>query len=154
MHKIKILMFMITLVLPDGNFFGNEHEMTLKIEGLEKPKRKRGRPKKVKIDTELSEAEQLPETSVLAETQREQEAEDNELDEHGRKRRRRKVPQRFMEAVQGKELDRILREEGAIDGNESDDITIDEEQFPGAMELKVEMQGDGNEEIAGGKIFI
>lgn len=120
--------------------------MTLKIKGLDKPKRKRGRPKKVKPDTEVEQVEQIPETTE-SEFMKEQE-EESECDENGRKRRRRKVPQRFMEAVQGKELDRILREEGAIDGNESDDADDEE---PNMADNKNELKGDGGEEVAGGK---
>ncbi|KAK6622967.1 hypothetical protein RUM43_008819 [Polyplax serrata] len=131
-------------ILPDGTFFGDEHEMTLKIRGLDKPKRKRGRPKKVKPDTEVEQVEQVPETTE-SEFMKEQE-EESECDENGRKRRRRKVPQRFMEAVQGKELDRILREEGAIDGNESDDADDEE---PNMADNKNELKGDGGEEVAG-----
>lgn len=124
--------------------------MTLKIEGLEKPKRKRGRPKKIKDKLECPEAEQ---TSETVEPEVKKEEEEDEIDENGRKRRRRKVPQRFMEAVQGKELDRILREEGAIDANDTDDAATDEEPFPGSGEIR-NQQSDGNEEIAGGKVLI
>ena len=130
------------LVLPDGNFFGEEHEMTLRIEGLEKPKRKRGRPKKEKKDLEQSEPDQQ---EMVEEAIQEDES---EYDENGRKRRRRKVPQRFMEAVQGKELDRILREEGAIDENESDDLVLDEDPN---IEVKDEVQIEAPEEIGGGE---
>lgn len=122
--------------------------MTLRIEGLEKPKRKRGRPKKEKKEQEpleLEQNEQVEESKGILE-------DDNEYDEHGRKRRRRKVPQRFMEAVQGKELDRILREEGAIDGNESDDLVLDED--PANIEIKNEMHIETPEEIGGGTSLI
>lgn len=131
--------------MPDGTFFGEEHEMSLKIRGLDKPKRKRGRPKKVKNETETEQTEQVSE-SPDADLAKEQE-EESEYDENGRKRRRRKVPQRFMEAVQGKELDRILREEGAIDGNESDEI---EDEEPNTTENITDLKGDVGEEVAGG----
>lgn len=58
----------------------------------------------------------------------------------GRRRRRRKPPQRFMEAVAGKELDRMLREEGAIDGFESDDSVLDE-HVP-IVEVRIEESAD------------
>lgn len=122
--------------------------MSLRLKGLEKPKRKRGRPKKVKNDTE-SEPQELISSSIKNECLKEQE-EESEYDENGRKRRRRKVPVRFMEAVQGKELDRILREEGAIDGNESDEAP-DEEQT--TSKSKNDVKEEIGEEAPGGTLI-
>lgn len=34
-------------VMPDGSMYAAEHEMSLQMEGLTKPRRKRGRPPKV-----------------------------------------------------------------------------------------------------------
>lgn len=42
----------MTLVMPDGSLYAAEHEMSLQMEGLTKPKRKRGRPPKVHTETE------------------------------------------------------------------------------------------------------
>lgn len=79
--------------MPDGSLYSAEHELSLKVEGLEKPRRKRGRPPK------------LPPSAVDNEDKQElpcqPEDEDIEIvDSDGRKRRRRKVPTRFLEAVQ------------------------------------------------------
>lgn len=37
----------VALVMPDGSLYAAEHEMSLQMEGLTKPRRKRGRPPKV-----------------------------------------------------------------------------------------------------------
>lgn len=37
----------VILVMPDGSMYAAEHEMSLQMEGLTKPRRKRGRPPKV-----------------------------------------------------------------------------------------------------------
>lgn len=42
----------VILVLPDGSMYAAEHEMSLQMEGLTKPRRKRGRPPKVQAETE------------------------------------------------------------------------------------------------------
>lgn len=46
MYKIVIL------VMPDGSMYAAEHEMSLQMEGLTKPRRKRGRPPKVQAEVE------------------------------------------------------------------------------------------------------
>lgn len=76
--------------MPDGSLYAPEHEMTLKVEGLEKPRRKRGRPPKPPPGTVIEEMKE----------EQEPEPEEEEEDADGRKRRRRKVPSRFKEAVQ------------------------------------------------------
>lgn len=137
------LLIWIFPVMPDGTLYAPEHEMSLKIEGLEKPKRKRGRPPKPPPGNEPSKEELRKEEDV---TIVEEDMEDD-IDGDGRKRRRRKVPFRFREAVQviknictikydilylvywwikGKELERIFREEGVIDeeeGSEEDELS-------------------------------
>ncbi|XP_034231534.1 zinc finger protein 835-like [Thrips palmi] len=116
----------ILIHLPGGTIFTAGHSLSLKMEGLEKPKRKRGRPPKQRPDPE-----QMPavEASSIAEKDNEQMLnesmeqddmdDDGEEEGEGRRRRKKKIPRRFMEAVQGKELERIFREEGVID--EDDD---------------------------------
>lgn len=42
----------VILVMPDGSMYAAEHEMSLQMEGLTKPRRKRGRPPKVQTETE------------------------------------------------------------------------------------------------------
>ncbi|GLV38931.1 crooked legs [Carabus blaptoides fortunei] len=124
----------IIQVLPDGSLYAPEHEMTLKVEGLEKPRRKRGRPPKPPPGTVIEE---------LKEDQ-EPEPEEEEEDADGRKRRRRKVPSRFKEAVQGKELERIFREEGVIDEEDESD-----EEEPGDERSVEPLMPDTGDEIIG-----
>ena len=37
----------ISTVMPDGSMYASDHEIRLQMEGLEKPRRKRGRPPKM-----------------------------------------------------------------------------------------------------------
>ncbi|XP_046401718.1 zinc finger protein 264-like [Ischnura elegans] len=117
-----------------GGMFVSEHELALKMEGLERPRRKRGRPPKPKPPPEEILAKETaaqgegeeggegnggdgnPDSPAQAEEEMEEDAD-------GRRRRRRKVPQRFKEAVQGKELERIFKEEGVID---EDEVEVEE----------------------------
>ncbi|XP_063376596.1 zinc finger protein Xfin-like [Cydia fagiglandana] len=90
-----------------------EHPIALQVAGLEKPKRKRGRPpKKPKSPEELAQE--------AAARQQVEEAKVSQKEEELQGKRRRKTPTRFKEAVQGKELERIFKEEGVTDGDESD----------------------------------
>ncbi|PNF36325.1 hypothetical protein B7P43_G00537 [Cryptotermes secundus] len=109
-------------ILADGTLFPADHEMALKMEGLERPRRKRGRPPKRQVEsTEEKEVEKESESPEAS-----QDPEEMEEDADGRRRRKRKVPQRFREAVQGKELERIFREEGVIDEDEPEEEEEDE----------------------------
>nr|CAD7434760.1 unnamed protein product [Timema monikensis] len=142
-------------ILEDGTLYAPDHKMTLQMEGLEKPRRKRGRPPKRPPDPEEDKVKELEEP---LENQPEEEMEE---DADGRKRRRIKVPQRptasqkelealwiepgtsgyeasksdhyttkavgFKEAVQGKELDRIFKEEGLINEDEEEEGVEEEE---------------------------
>ncbi|KAK3908891.1 Zinc finger protein 287 [Frankliniella fusca] len=111
-----------------GTLFTAEHSLSLKMEGLEKPKRKRGRPPKLRPDPEQTVSPTEATTSTDKETEQtlnesmEQDdgEEDGEDEGEGRRRRRKKIPRRFMEAVQGKELERMFREEGVIDEDDDD----------------------------------
>ncbi|XP_045763119.1 zinc finger and SCAN domain-containing protein 2-like [Maniola jurtina] len=94
-----------------------EHPASLQVAGLEKPKRKRGRPpKKPKTPEELAQ-EAVAKIQQTSATIPNVERKDDE-DVSGK--RRRKAPTRFKEAVQGKELERIFLEVGVIDGSESE----------------------------------
>ncbi|XP_052758670.1 zinc finger protein 835-like isoform X2 [Galleria mellonella] len=111
-----------------------EHPIALQIAGLEKPKRKRGRPpKKPKSTEELPEEEPV----VLQNL----DSANNSKEEPTPGKRRRKTPTRFKEAVQGKELERIFIEEGVIDGEESEnDIKPDidpEQKIPESKEPEI-----------------
>jgi len=39
--------------MPDGSLYTAEHEMSLQMEGLTKPRRKRGRPPKLHTEVEV-----------------------------------------------------------------------------------------------------
>lgn len=79
------------LVMPDGSLYSPDHDLALKVEGLEKPRRKRGRPPKPPPNEENDDKQ--------VETEQNDEEESDLLDD-GRKRRRRKVPPRLLETVQ------------------------------------------------------
>lgn len=65
--------------------------MALKMEGLERPRRKRGRPPKRHVEsTEEKEVEKESEALEAS-----QDPEEMEEDADGRRRRKRKVPQRY-----------------------------------------------------------
>ncbi|KAK7790121.1 hypothetical protein R5R35_006488 [Gryllus longicercus] len=129
-------------IMADGSLYSTDHEMTLKMEGLDKPRRKRGRPKKVP----QPEPEQPPLPAEEPEPSKDEELPpDDELDEDAdkRRRRKRKAPIRYLEAVRGKELERMFREEGVIDDDEPDDGEDDE------VEEKVADEQDVGEEVIG-----
>jgi hypothetical protein len=43
----------IISVMPDGSLYTADHEMSLQMEGLTKPRRKRGRPPKLHTEAEV-----------------------------------------------------------------------------------------------------
>ncbi|CAH1183730.1 unnamed protein product [Phaedon cochleariae] len=96
-------------ILSDGPLFPPEHELALRAEGLERPKKKRGRPSKSQV-TELDKTdveEPSPQDIVL---------EENEFEEDDRpKKRKIKAPVKFEGIVQGDELENILKKEGVLD---------------------------------------
>ncbi|XP_075213479.1 uncharacterized protein LOC142319743 isoform X2 [Lycorma delicatula] len=126
------------------SIYSEEHHLSLKVEGLEKPRRKRGRPRKrVEIENNAEgENEQEGEFEPDDADNPKSPASDvgHDTDNEGRKRRRRKVPVRYKEAVQGKELERIFREEGVIDEDEEkevEDVTTSEKPKIAEMEQEV-----------------
>ncbi|CAL1689498.1 unnamed protein product [Lasius platythorax] len=133
----------IIKIMPDGSMYAAEHEMSLQMEGLTKPRRKRGRPPKVQAETESLTKENVEAVSQGEEDKQEEEIE--EVDGDGRRRRKRKVPKRFMEAVQGKELERIFKEEGVIDEEDDDDF----EMLDDSEDLLNTSIQDGQEEVIG-----
>lgn len=53
LYNLNNIMYeIVILVLPDGSMYAAEHEMSLQMEGLTKPRRKRGRPPKVQAEAE------------------------------------------------------------------------------------------------------
>ncbi|XP_014369014.2 zinc finger protein 91 [Papilio machaon] len=124
-----------------------EHPISLQVAGLEKPKRKRGRPPKTqKSPEELAEKDALKE-------QEKSKNEGNDSDGTAGKRRR-KTPTRFKEVVQGKELERIFKEEGMTDGEDSDsEKKVSVEQSPTVPETK-EPQVIGHLEQSGELVVV
>lgn len=98
--------------------FPSDHEIVLKTEtNLDKPKRKRGRPPKP--SPEVLEALWKEQSAAFELAKKETElkiiSDDDDGGEFRKKRRRIKIPSRFQEAVQGKELERIYVEKGVIE---------------------------------------
>lgn len=81
------------VVFSDGPLFPPDHELSLRTSGLEKPKRKRGRPPKQVTEEQL-------ETEVKIEPETTLQEEENEIDSDGRKRRKIKAPSRYQGIVQ------------------------------------------------------
>ncbi|XP_018321929.1 zinc finger protein 391 [Agrilus planipennis] len=102
-------------VLSNGSLYPPEHSLSVLAAGSEKPKRRRGRPPKT-ITTECNENEPQKETKVKPESE-----DEPETDNDGRRKRKIKVPTRFQEVVQGKELERIFLEEGVIGEDSTSD---------------------------------
>ncbi|XP_049774994.1 zinc finger protein 599-like [Schistocerca cancellata] len=105
-----------------GALFRAEHEISLKMEGLDRPRPKKGRPKK--SEAKAKEKEIVKEKSP----EPEEESKDDEGDLDGRRRRKRKVPKRFTEVIRGKELERMFREEGVIDEDDQDEGSEESEE--------------------------
>lgn len=99
--------------------FPSDHEIVLKTEtNSDKPKRKRGRPPKP--PPEVLEALWKEQLAAFELAKKETELKEISDDDDGtgefrKKRRRIKIPSRFQEAVQGKELERIYVEKGVIE---------------------------------------
>lgn len=74
--------------------FPPDHELSLRIEGVEKPRKKRGRPPKPSGEDQKGIVE------IAEQKKEQQEEEEDELDAEGRRKRRIKVPARLLEAVQ------------------------------------------------------
>ncbi|XP_066593570.1 uncharacterized protein [Prorops nasuta] len=134
----------IIRIMPDGSMYAAEHEMSLQMEGLEKPRRKRGRPPKVHSETDSKIIGKEDSNETVSQGEDDKQDDDEELDGDGRRRRKRKVPKRFMEAVQGKELERIFKEEGVID--EEDDELNNTEDTEEHINVSTP---DGQEEVIG-----
>ncbi|XP_022120186.2 zinc finger protein 37 isoform X3 [Pieris rapae] len=112
-----------------------EHPISLQMAGLDKPKRKRGRPsKKLKTPEEL--AQEAVAAVAAKEEEARQQAQRAQEESHGK--RRRKMPTRLKGAVQGRELEKIFIEEGVIDRAECDPdaAATEEDGAPTEPEVK------------------
>lgn len=82
-----------------GSMFHPDDPLVLRAEGLEKPRKKRGRPKKAQSEPDISTDNSTSNTGyseiapVDSETKRD-DKHDKDEDPDGRRRRKRKVPQR------------------------------------------------------------
>ncbi|KAL1490611.1 hypothetical protein ABEB36_013273 [Hypothenemus hampei] len=108
-------------VYSDGPLFSQDHQLTLKAQGLEKPKRKRGRPPKL----ERVLVDQIPEETKDSEpvVSDPLSLDENNSTEQTTLKTKRKIrpPARYEGLVQGKELVKILKKEGVID-EETDNL--------------------------------
>lgn len=93
------------------NLYAEDDPITLKTEGLEKPRKKRGRPRKADVEVSLEEKPVAEEPEP-------------EIDADGKVKRRRRLPQRFMESVAGNDLDKVFREHGVIEDDEKERVNI------------------------------
>lgn len=82
-----------------GSMFHPDDPLVLRAEGLEKPRKKRGRPKKAQSEPDISTDNSTSNTGYSeiapadSETKRD-DKHDKDEDPDGRRRRKRKVPQR------------------------------------------------------------
>nr|XP_023022034.1 zinc finger protein 271-like [Leptinotarsa decemlineata] len=130
-----------------GPLFPPEHELSLKADGLERPKRKRGRPPKQIVEQNNADEKQDEKDEGDVETAQEEE----DIGEDGRKRRKIKAPSRFAGEVQGKELEKILKEEGVLDDeNFTDGTDLD----PSVEETVIGRTENGSGKDLGEPIFI
>ncbi|XP_059483310.1 zinc finger protein 62 homolog isoform X2 [Neocloeon triangulifer] len=101
---------MITVPNEKEALYPDDDPMSLQAEGLEKPRKKRGRPRKQEEVAQEPAPPPRPEEPEV------------EVDADGRVKRRRKVPQRYLESVAGPEMDRIFKEHGVIDEDEKEKL--------------------------------
>ncbi|XP_055694741.1 zinc finger protein 568-like [Lutzomyia longipalpis] len=105
----------------ETGLFPSSHTLSLQVQGVEKPRKKRGRPPKPPQD--VLEAQRLrAEAEYLAEQRRKEAQELKEQEEsNGRRKRRVKIPERFRSVVQGKELEKVYVAQGVIDKTDISD---------------------------------
>lgn len=112
--------------LPEQPLYTSDHELAYKLEGLNKPKKKRGRPPRP--SPEVLEAQRQEQALALEKMKKETSAEE-EYDENSGLRRKRRVkkPTRYQESLQGKELERVFAEKGVIDSHGFDEDFYEED---------------------------
>ena len=76
--------------------YAADHDMSLQMEGLSKPRRKRGRPPKTLVELENKQLKLEDIGDIASQVDEEEKLEDegDEVDGDGRRRRKRKVPKR------------------------------------------------------------
>ncbi|XP_045469998.1 zinc finger protein 37 homolog isoform X2 [Harmonia axyridis] len=120
--------------LTDGPLYTADHEILANMNILKKEKKKRGRPRKQLIDKK----EEIINSLKNEEDGLKTDNSNNECLDDGK--RQRKVPARFSETVQGKELDDILRKEG-----------IEEEEIGSETSVKLDTEVIGRVENQNGE---
>ncbi|XP_066156048.1 zinc finger protein 879-like isoform X1 [Euwallacea fornicatus] len=110
----------IIQIYTDGPLFSEDHPLHLKVAGSDKPKRRKGRPrkesvKKVENDESPHEKEKAISSCIVPEKV---DPMPTEKSPAGRLRRNVKPPARFAGVVQGKELTQILKNQGVIENAE------------------------------------
>ena len=82
--------------MPNGSMYAADHDMSLQMEGLSKPRRKRGRPPKTLVELENKQLKLEDIGDIASQVDEEEKLEDegDEVDGDGRRRRKRKVPKR------------------------------------------------------------
>ncbi|XP_059609022.1 zinc finger protein ZFP2-like [Phlebotomus argentipes] len=121
--------------------FPTNHTLSLKAMGVEKPRKKRGRPPKP--SPEVLEAQRLRAEEELLAKQRQEAQEREEQGEDGRRKRKIRAPARFQGVVQGKELEKVYVAEGVIDKTGVSDT----EESAQIIENATEEDGRGSQVI-------
>ncbi|KAH1013554.1 hypothetical protein HUJ04_002533 [Dendroctonus ponderosae] len=106
-------------IYSDGPLFLPDHQLVLRAEGLDKPKRKRGRPPKAAV------AESTPTEPPIEELDDSMKQEVPEENTSLPRKRKIRPPARYAGVVHGKELVNILKKEGIVD-DETDNFEQDE----------------------------
>ncbi|KAK9872931.1 hypothetical protein WA026_020282 [Henosepilachna vigintioctopunctata] len=119
----------------DGPLFSTDHEIMKNIQNLTKVKKKRGRPKKQPSDKELMENVTEQENKEVKDQENNSCNTDDVVSDG---KRRRKIPARFFETIQGKELDDMLRKEGIEEeiNMEQSELRIKEAEIIGRIECQ------------------
>ncbi|CAH1369186.1 zinc finger protein 271-like [Tenebrio molitor] len=143
-------------IFSQGPLFPPDHELSLKAEGLTKPRRKRGRPPK---PPQTTNKEDEASTSYDKETEKNEDKAEQFDDtiEDGKRKRRIKVPTRYSEAIQGKELDKVFKQEGVIDEesiSDEEDANLEEGENSNKVEEVIGRLETENGEDLGQPIII
>ncbi|CAH1104169.1 unnamed protein product [Psylliodes chrysocephalus] len=117
--------------LSNSSLYLAEHGLKLLAEGLDRPKRKRGRPAKKVVHEDKQENLEYAEAANVENC--EDEKSEDEIGTDGRKKRKIRAPARFDGLVQGKELEDILIKEGVLD--DVKDVSKTRDQFKTYTEL-------------------
>ncbi|KAL3282757.1 hypothetical protein HHI36_005924 [Cryptolaemus montrouzieri] len=116
----------------EGPLYSTDHEMVTNMNILRTEKRKRGRPKKQPVDKDKKGEDVMDAKNEISIDKSDVKS---SVNDDGK--RQRKIPARFSETVQGKELDDILRKEGIDEddfGSDDNEVIEQEEEVIGRVE--------------------